>query len=534
MILALTFCHKDASLALKNSELMAKYGAYHNHTLLLAYNQECKKTGQAEPIKAILAPIFGKVLEDFVPYDSDERKWPIAPNHLFRRLSFHIEQNVCRPWFFMEADATAMRGTFLDEMEAEYRTCGKPFYGEAVTGSNNKIITHMSGNAIYPANATELAPTINAASATAWDVYCAKQIMPQAFYTNKIQHSFWMHFDPLEMPTFPDQASLSFIRPEACVFHRCKDGTLADRLIEKLNNPAGDAGARPAEFVRSRGVKETVETPAITLKTDIKISNGSPQTDIFIKTCKHDEPYHVHCLRSIKKFTSGFRNTVVIEGEHEKGYLMQQVVKLNADQRTDARYILFTDSDTLFYRPVKPSDYMKDGKTIWLYTPFEKAVEKEGKAANKWRDAMIAFIGKPSPHEFMRRHPEMIPRWLLEAFRAYCWQKHGKSVEDYVMANDNFSEWNVLGFYAWTFHREAFKWINTETDPMPIETVRQFWSHDPISKNIDEIERILSGEPVTIQIEEKPDPKREAMLARMAKARAGRGKKNKRRKPAMA
>ena len=216
-----------------------------------------------------------------------------------------------------------------------------------------------------------------------------------------------------------------------------------------------------------------------------------PTTDIFIKTCLHDAAYHKYCLASINKYCTGFRNTVVVEGEHPRGYLHQQVVKLHADQHTDADFILVTDSDTLFTEPVTPESFMCDGKPIWLYTPWTKEMlDHPGTAA--WKACMETFLGLPSPGEMMRRQPFMFPRKVLPSIREFCTKKHGVSLEDYIMSKKSFSEWNCLALYCWLgFHRE-FHWINTETEELPPLHIKQFWSHDPLEKNIDEIRRILA------------------------------------------
>jgi len=213
-----------------------------------------------------------------------------------------------------------------------------------------------------------------------------------------------------------------------------------------------------------------------------------PTTDLFIKTCSHDRDYHEHCLASIEKFCTGFRNVVVIDGEHPQGYLHQQIVKLYADTYTDADFILITDSDTLFTRPVTPETYFRDGKIEWIHTPFTE----ELKAAVPWFNVMAEFARSAPPSEFMRRQPFMLPAWLLRELRQWCEFSHGITLDKYVMNAGRFSEFNILGHYAWKFHQGRFHWIDSSKDELPELTVRQFWSHDPIASNIEEIGRILA------------------------------------------
>lgn len=212
-------------------------------------------------------------------------------------------------------------------------------------------------------------------------------------------------------------------------------------------------------------------------------------TDIFIKTCNADAQYHQYCLGSIEKYCKGFRNTVVIEGEHPKGYLQQQVIKLHADTYSDADLFLITDSDTLFTEPVTPESFLRNGKTIWLMTPWTTEM-LEHPGTRKWLEVMTDFFGESPPAEFMRRQPFMVPRWLTENLREFCIQRFGRTIGQYVMEKGCFSEFNIMGFYAWLFYRDEISWINTEEE-LPPPSVRQFWSHDPVSKNLSEINQIL-------------------------------------------
>jgi hypothetical protein len=216
----------------------------------------------------------------------------------------------------------------------------------------------------------------------------------------------------------------------------------------------------------------------------------SMTSDIFIKTCEYDAAYHKYCLQSIEKYTSGFRQTVVVEGEHPRGYLHQQVIKMHAYEYTDADFICITDSDTLFCRQVTPETYMVDGKPLWLHTPWTDDM-RACKGLSTWAQVMRDFLGEEPPSEFMRRQPFFIPRWLLQEIAEYCQGKFGMSLKDYIMSIDAFSEYNIIGFYAWLYHHDKFQWIDTSVDPLPQETVVQFWSHDPIEKNIPHINRVL-------------------------------------------
>lgn len=226
--------------------------------------------------------------------------------------------------------------------------------------------------------------------------------------------------------------------------------------------------------------------------------------DIFIKTYPADYPWLKYCLRSIGKFASGFRKTLIISPTtyHDSiglgfdwvwqeraeyglgyipfdGYLSQQVFKLHADIFSDAEYILYMDSDTIFTRPVTPETFFIDSKIAWLYTPYAKI-------KTPWQPITEKFLGCPVKFEFMRRHPLIAPSWLLAAVRTFCRTTHGVSLDKYIMAQPQraFSEFNALGALAYYFHRDMFHWLDTETDDIPELTTLQKWSYGGLKPDI--------------------------------------------------
>lgn len=218
----------------------------------------------------------------------------------------------------------------------------------------------------------------------------------------------------------------------------------------------------------------------------------NPVVDIFLRTYSKDHEYLHYALRSITKFCTGFRQVVIVSKEDatpEIGYLSQQLTKINADQFSNADYILFTDSDTLFKTPITPETFFRDGKPIWLMTPFK---ELEGSDCWKaWFQSMADFAGVEPEFEHMRRHPFVMPRWLLSSFREWCESQHGKTIEEYVFEKGRFSEYNALGHYAYRFHPEDFHWIDTSKEELPPETVLQLWSHTPFHENKEIIKQLL-------------------------------------------
>lgn len=228
-------------------------------------------------------------------------------------------------------------------------------------------------------------------------------------------------------------------------------------------------------------------------------------TAIVIKSYPADYQWLAYCLRSIQKFCTGFSEIVVILPrshplpltaekvvlvDMEETYLTQQVCKLNADRHTSADFILHTDSDTIFTKPVTPESFMRDGKARVLMTPWEDCPD----AKKAWFHVMAKLFLDASTHDFMRNGTIMYPRFAYAKFRDFVEKQTGHPMAAYV-ANQpgrEFSEYNTLGFFLWKYYRNDISWHDTRNG-IPESPVRQFWSYGGLTPEIRaEIEAILA------------------------------------------
>jgi Family of unknown function (DUF6492) len=224
-----------------------------------------------------------------------------------------------------------------------------------------------------------------------------------------------------------------------------------------------------------------------------------PTTALFIRSYSKDFPWLAYCLRSIQKFATGFSEIVIVipdtdsldhltvekvfkEKETMDGYMMQQASKMSADTYTEADFICFVDSDCCFVEPVTPETFMTAGRVNWLYTPWSKIAEETRVV---WQEVMKRCIGEEPPAEFMRRHPQVIPRWALQEFRGFVAEKHGVSLEHYISVQPGkcYSEFNTIGFFLWLHHHEKIHWMNTE-DFLPPTVLLQKWSWGGLTPEI--------------------------------------------------
>lgn len=492
MLVVFAYYPGDQKLAAKLSSWIVELGRNEGHSALVVRDDRCNPNYDSE-IKSNLLKTFDSVetVNVVEKLDSDwqsSTNSAFGPNVMFRTAAKHIQYTKPQPWLWCEVDCVPLKTGWVQELAVEYdQEPRKPFLGDFVKVDG--VIPHCSGIAVYPGVITDHAGDAVMAMETAWDVAAAHQIVPQMKQTVKIQHR-WHH------PPFQNQGEvdnlLEQLKDTCVLFHSDKSGTLIDFLRERRD------GRKPQQT-----------------QSSVNVGAGIGTVDVFVKSYAKDAPWLEWCLRSIRKFASGFRGVQVISPDAQTvvfptapydqswkvlpeygndHYLSQQVFKLYADTFTDADWILFTDSDTIFTRPVTPETYLKNGKFVWMMTPMNEAHPDEQQA---WRRVMRKFFGKEPEYEFMRRHPFLLPRWLLADLRAFCVRQHGIELKDYVMAQPyrEFTEFNILGMYAYEYHRDKFEWLDTSKVPeaeWPILTVDQQWSHNPIP--VEKWEAILQSE----------------------------------------
>lgn len=219
--------------------------------------------------------------------------------------------------------------------------------------------------------------------------------------------------------------------------------------------------------------------------------------DIVIKSYPADYPWLAYCLRSIQKFASGFNNIIVLLPRSapltltaetvvyldvEENYMTQQVAKLNADFHTEADFILHIDSDCIFKQPVTPETFMVNGKARWLMTPWADCPDAE----KAWMHVMVKCCRTMPTHDFMRKSTLIVPRWAYAEFRSFIQKTHGVTMDAYVMNQPgrDFSEYNCLGHYLYTNHRDRIHWHDTAVSGHVPQVENQEWSWGGLTSEI--------------------------------------------------
>jgi hypothetical protein len=228
-----------------------------------------------------------------------------------------------------------------------------------------------------------------------------------------------------------------------------------------------------------------------------------PAIDIFIKSYFRDFKWLKFALQSIARNVTGYNKLILcIPGddaylfssefttlpprtdvrfvkEYGNGYMYQQWCKINSHKYSDAQYILEGDSDCIYTRPIDLQDYVADGRPEILCTSWDKVGD-----AICWKKPTEEIMGEEVPFEFMRRNNLIYHLGTLINLN-----EEFPNLERTIMNSARFSEFNLIGAYAYKYERHRYNFINTDnwqyTEPKAI----QFWSYS--SKGIDASENHL-------------------------------------------
>ncbi len=181
--------------------------------------------------------------------------WPMACNmHFKQTVSFLRATQNRNPWYWLELDNTLMRTGWADELWVEYQRSKKAFMGAVVPTrsedpqtkriSMTALSPHMVGTGIYPpaSQYVHLVPIWNSGTSTAFDIFTRRNVNRSVHNTALIQH-MWSTVNYREKDgeiiceNGPDNQfgtdHAAPVRPDACVVHGCKDGSLGAIVLSR-------------------------------------------------------------------------------------------------------------------------------------------------------------------------------------------------------------------------------------------------------------------------------------------------------------
>lgn len=253
-------------------------------------------------------------------------------------------------------------------------------------------------------------------------------------------------------------------------------------------------------------------------------SEMTPKTSVFVVSYGVDVPWLVPMFKSFSKNLSGFHEIVLafptrdlkvlkkycpwlvnnkpedgpvfdcpvklVEFDEEPmdGHIASLYAKCTADQCTSGDFVLFCDSDCVFFAPTDPEIYFDltfGAKPIWVYRPFE--IRNQKPWPSHWKECTSEALGFEVAYETMARHPSLTYRSMLPAFRTHIEQIHGRDLYDYLLprkrhghGSKTFSEFCSLGAFAFYYWHNRYRWIEDGPETPPTH-LKQFWSFHTVN-----------------------------------------------------
>lgn len=235
MLATFSVCRKDSRLLIDLLNWIEVLGPQRDHVALLVCDAATPFDDVIEA-RTIADRIFKgtEVITNDVSVDG----WVEGPKSLFLTAAQWAQNNGV-PFLQIDSDAIPLKAGWLDEIDAAYKACGKPYMGHLFKSEQEGLPPMlMSPIAVYPPTAYAELKDIVSKPLHHWDVEMAPVVVPQCADTGLIHHIFGEMDNP---PTFAEKAvfGTAVFQPEqikksAVIFHRNKDGTLIDLLRQRM------------------------------------------------------------------------------------------------------------------------------------------------------------------------------------------------------------------------------------------------------------------------------------------------------------
>jgi hypothetical protein len=230
---AVAFCNKDSRIALKHCQWLSEICPKSGYSAVLSVDADTIGNAVQQAIRSVSGCFPG--VRTFQYRCGSTCSWPHGANVAFRNTAQYMQKNAPGPWLWLEPDAVATRGSWLDELQAEYEIAGKLFMGPIVPGMG-----HCNGMAIYPKDTPDFIPNaLHTESHLAWDSVMKEEMIWECHNAEPLIQHVWgivngqAHPILGEAPVFRTQNEVkAWLNPKAALFHRCKDASLIDRLRE--------------------------------------------------------------------------------------------------------------------------------------------------------------------------------------------------------------------------------------------------------------------------------------------------------------
>ncbi|MDX2483197.1 MAG: DUF6492 family protein [Pseudodonghicola sp.] len=131
-----------------------------------------------------------------------------------------------------------------------------------------------------------------------------------------------------------------------------------------------------------------------------------------------------------------------------RGWMIQQILKIEASRRCTSRAVMHVDSDVFFIRRLATTDaFDAEGRTRFFHAPEAGAIA----AHRPWVEAAAQCLGIPVPAGFATHYIENCVLWSTDMARqmiAHIEAAHGRPYHEVLLRHGTISEYFIYGLYA--------------------------------------------------------------------------------------
>lgn len=138
---------------------------------------------------------------------------------------------------------------------------------------------------------------------------------------------------------------------------------------------------------------------------------------------------------------------VTARGKVMRGWMIQQILKIEFARRSPCPRVVHVDSDVFFVRPFGAADVQRDGKTLF----FRVDQERLDAAHRVWGEAAAYCLGQTLPEAWSSHYIENCVPWDRDTATAMVDRietVHGRPYHDVLLTCPTISEYFIYGLFA--------------------------------------------------------------------------------------
>lgn len=159
--------------------------------------------------------------------------------------------------------------------------------------------------------------------------------------------------------------------------------------------------------------------------------------------CDNDDVEEITQMHLPERHRIITKQTLNIPGDD---FRRQLIIKLNLDLYCNQEFIWVMDSDYLLVDYISESDFMEEGRPVWLMRHWDN------EPSLRWKKPSSEVLGTDIPFQFMDRLQFVFQRRALQELRKTV------SLDHVLNTKDAPSEFMIYGAYCYQNMPELYKW----------------------------------------------------------------------------